>query len=64
MFVCLFVSLYVSDAEDDKKLTKTGVILLAFGLCILAVLVAVRVVALVACRLHKKTRQRQDYDEV
>lgn len=62
MFVCLFVSLYVSDDEDDKKLTKTGVILLAFGLCMLAVLV---VVAVVACRLHKKTiRQRQDYDEV
>ena len=57
MFVCLFVS----DDDDDKKLTKTGIILLAFGLSMLAVLV---VVAVVACRLHKKTRQRQDYDEV
>ena len=57
MFVCLFVS----DDDDDKKLTKTGIILLAFGLSMLAVLV---VVAAVACKLHKKTRQRQDYDEV
>ena len=60
MFVCLFVSLYVSDDEDDKKLTKTDVILLALGLCTLAVLVVV----FLACRFCKKTRQRQEYDEV
>ena len=61
MFVCLFVSLYVSGDEDDKKLTKTGVILLVLGLCTLAVLV---VMTVVACRLHKKTRQSQEYESV
>ena len=60
MFACLFVSLYFSDDEDDKKLTKTGIILLILGLCVLAVLVA----AVLACRLRKTRRQREDYDEV
>lgn len=61
MFICLFVSLYVLDDEDNKKLTKTGVILLALGLCVLVVLA---VMAVVAWRFHKKSRQREDYDEV
>ena len=61
MFICLFVSLYVLDDEDNKKLTKTGVILLALGLCVLVVLV---VMAVVAWRFHKKSRQREDYAEV
>ena len=61
LFACLFVCLFVSDDEDDKKLTKTGVILLALGLCVLAVLL---VIAVVACRLHKKSRQRKLYVEV
>lgn len=55
------VTIKLKDDEDNKKLTKTGVILLALGLCVLVVLA---VVAVVAWRFHKKSRQREDYAEV
>ena len=55
---CLF--LCVSDDEDDKKLTKAEVALVALGPCTVVALVVI----FVAWRWRKKTRKHKEYDNV
>jgi len=57
------VTIKSKDDEDHKKLTKTAVIFLALGSCALVVLV-IAVIVHIARKLHKKSRQREDYVEV
>ncbi len=53
--------LFVSGDSDDKKLTKTDVILLVFGLCLLAFFI---VIGAVGYKWHKRSKKRGLYDEV
>ncbi|XP_078379886.1 uncharacterized protein LOC144662814 isoform X1 [Oculina patagonica] len=55
------VEVTIKGDSDDKKLTKTDVILLVFGLCLLAFLI---VIGAVGYKWHKRTKKRGLYDEV